>query len=413
VDRLIERVAGLDVHKGSVKACVRVPAQRPGERQSVTRTFRTTTAGLVLLRDWLASHAVTVVGMESTGVFWKPVYYLLEDEFQCWLLNARHLRNVPGRKTDVADAAWICQLVEHGLVRPSFVPPKPIRRLRDLTRYRKALIHERTRESQRLAKILEDAGIKLACVASDTLGVSGRAMLEALVAGTTDPQVLAELARGQLRKKLPALREALEGRFGPHHALLVGEMLARIDQLDESIERLSVEVARVLVPFSPLVGLLLTIPGVDRRTAEVVLAEIGPDMARFPSSAHLASWAGVCPGNHESAGKHYSGRTRKGSKWLRTALVQAANAAARSKDTYLAAHYQRIKGRRGHHKAIVAVAHSILVIIWHLLTGNQPYSDLGAGYFLERHRSEAYKNRLIRQLERMRYKVTLEPLNPA
>ena len=225
--------------------------------------------------------------------------------------------------------------------------------------------------------MLEDAGIKLACVASDTLGVSGRAMLEALVAGTTDPQVLAELARGQLRKKLPALREALEGRFGSHHALLVGEMLARIDQLDESIERLSVEVARVLVPFSPLVALLLTIPGVDRRTAEVVLAEIGPDMGRFPSSAHLASWAGVCPGNHESAGKHYSGRTRKGSKWLRTALVQAANAAARSKDTYLAAHYQRIKGRRGHHKAIVAVAHSILVIIWHLLTGNQPYSDLG------------------------------------
>jgi transposase len=238
-------------------------------------------------------------------------------------------------------------------------------------------------------------------------------MLEALVAGTTDPQVLAELARGQLRKKLPALREALEGRFGPHHALLVGEMLARIDQLDESIERLSVEVARVLVPFSPLVGLLLTIPGVDRRTAEVVLAEIGPDMARFPSAAHLASWAGVCPGNHESAGKHYSGRTRKGSKWLRTALVQAANAAARSKDTYLAAHYQRIKGRRGHHKAIVAVAHSILVIVWHLLTGNQPYSDLGAGYFLERHRSEAYKNRLIRQLERMSYKVTLEPIATA
>jgi transposase len=252
VDRLIERVAGLDVHKASVKACVRVPAQRPGERQSQTRTFRTTTAGLVLLRDWLASHAVTVVGMESTGVFWKPVYYLLEDEFQCWLLNARHLRNVPGRKTDVADAAWICQLVEHGLVRPSFVPPKPIRQLRDLTRYRKALIHERTRETQRLAKVLEDAGIKLACVASDTLGVSGRAMLEALVAGTTDPQVLADLARGQLRKKLPALREALEGRFGSHHALLVGEMLARIDQLDESIERLSVEVARVLVPFSPL-----------------------------------------------------------------------------------------------------------------------------------------------------------------
>jgi transposase len=237
-------------------------------------------------------------------------------------------------------------------------------------------------------------------------------MLEALVAGTTDPQVLAELARGQLRKKLPALREALEGRVGSHHALLVGEMLARIDQLDESIQRLRVEVARVLVPFSPLVALLVTIPGVDRRTAEVVLAEIGPDMGRFPSSAHLASWAGVCPGNHESAGKHSSGRTRKGSKWLGTALVQAANAAARSKDTSLAAHHQRSKGRRGHHKAIVAVAHSILVIIWHLLTGNQPYSDLGGDYVVQRHHSEAYKNRLIRQLEGMRYKVTVEPLNP-
>jgi transposase len=412
MDRLIERCAGLDVHKASVKACVRVPGEQ-GQRHSQTRTFRTTTAGLVLLRDWLAAHQVTVVGMESTGVYWRPVYYLLEDDFECWLLNAQHLRNVPGRKTDVADAAWICQLVEHGLVRPSFVPPPPIRELRELTRYRKALIHERTRETQRLHKLLEDAGIKLGVVASDVLGVSGRLMLEALVGGTTDPEILADLAKGVLRRKLPALREALEGRVARHHRLLVAELLAHIDYLDEAIERLSGEVARVVAPFSPLLALLCTIPGVDRRTAEVILAEVGTDMARFPSAGHLASWAGLCPGNNESAGKHYSGRTRKGSKWLRSALVQAANAAARSKGTYLAAHYARIKGRRGHKKAIVAVAHSILVICWHLLSAGEPYSDLGADYFLQRQSSEAYKARLVRQLERMGHKVTLEPADAA
>jgi transposase len=412
VDRFIERCAGLDVHKASVKACVRVPDGHGG-RRSETRTFRTTTAGLVLLGDWLASHQVQVVGMESTGVFWKPVYYLLEDDVECWLLNAQHLKNVPGRKTDVADAAWIAQLVEHGLVRPSFVPPRPIRELRELTRYRKALIYERTRETQRLHKVLEDAGIKLGCVASDVLGVSGRAMLEALVGGTTDPEVLAELARGSLRNKLPALREALEGRVARHHRLLVAELLAHLDYLDEAIQRLSGEVAQMVAPFSPLLALLCTIPGVDRRTAEVILAEIGVDMTRFPTAGHLASWAGLCPGNNESAGKHFSGKTRKGSRWLRTTLSQAANAAARSKGTYLAAHYARIKGRRGHKRAIVAVAHSILVIAWHLLTRNQPYTDLGADYFLERQHSEAYKNRLVRQLERMGHRVTLEPAEVA
>jgi transposase len=408
VERLIERCAGLDVHKASVTATVRVPGDQGG-RQTETRTFRATTAGLVLLGDWLASFGVTLVGMESTGVYWKPVYYLLEDAFEVWLLNAQHLKNVPGRKTDVADSVWICQLVEHGLVRPSFVPPKPIRELRDLTRYRKALLAERTREVQRLHKVLEDAGIKLASVASDPLGVSGRAMLEALVAGTHDPQVLAELARGRLRAKLPALREALEGRFGAHHGLLVTEMLARIDQMDETISRLSAEVARVAAPFSPLLGLLMTIPGVSRRTAEVVLAEIGPDMGRFPTAAHLASWAGVCPGNHESGGKHGSGRTRKGSKWLRVALVEAAHAAARTKNSYLAAQYARLRGRRGPKKAALAVAHSILVIAWHLLSRGEPYTDLGADYFVKRQSHQAYRDRLVRQLERMGHKVTLEP----
>jgi transposase len=412
MELLIECCAGLDVHKASVTATVRIPDQVGGRLQQ-TRSFRATTAGLVLLGDWLASFGVTVVGMESTGVYWRPVYYLLEDDFQCWLLNAAHLRNVPGRKTDVADSVWICQLVEHGLVRPSFVPPKPIRELRDLTRYRKALIQERTREAQRLQKVLEDAGIKLGTVASDVLGASGRAMLDALVSGTHDPAVLAELAKGRLRAKLPALREALEGRFRTHHALLLGELLAHLDYLDEAIDRLSNQVARVVAPFSPLLALLITIPGVSQRTAEVILAEVGTDMGQFPSAGHLASWAGMCPGNNESAGKHRAGTTRKGSRWLRVALIEAANAAARGKGTYLASQYARLKGRRGHKKAIVAVAHSILVIAWHLLSTGQPYSDLGADWFLQRHSSEAYRNRLVRQLERMGHKVTLEPADAA
>jgi len=393
---------------------VRVPGEG-GTRQQQTRTFRTTTAGLVVLRDWLASFGVTVVGMESTGVSWKPCDWLLEDDVEVWLLNARHLRNVPGRKTDVADAAWICQLVEHGLVRPSFVPPKPIRELRDLTRYRKALVQERTREAQRLHLLVEDAGIKLSSVASDTLGVAGRLLLEALTHGTHDPEVLADLAKGQLRKKLPALREALQGRLGAHHALLLAEMLARIDHLDETICRLSQEVARRRAPFSPLLALLKTIPGVSTRVAEVLLAEIGTDMGRFPTAGHLASWAGLCPGTGESAGKHFSGQTRKGSRWLRMALVEAAKAASPTKGTYLAAQYARLKRRRGHKRATIAVAHAILVIAYYLLLleREEPYADLGADYFLDRRSSDAYKNRLVRQLERLGHKVTLEPADAA
>jgi transposase len=320
MDTLIERCAGLDVHKDTVAACVRVPGGG-GRRAQLIETFGTTTAQLLALRDWLAAHGVTRVGMESTGVYWKPVYYVLEDRLECWLLNARHLRNVPGRKTDVGDAAWICQLVEHGLVRPSFVPPKPIRELRNLTRYRKAQIEERTREAQRLDKILQDAGIKLSSVASDVLGVSGRAMLRALIAGTRDPATLAELARGTLRKKIPALREALQGRFGPHHALLVGTILAKLEFLDEALAQLSAEIEQVLAPFAAEAALLRTIPGVNRRTAEALVAEIGVDMTRFGAPGRLASWAGMCPGNHQSAGRHGSGKTRKGSKWLRTHLT--------------------------------------------------------------------------------------------
>jgi len=410
MDRVVERCCGLDVHKASVTACVKVPAESGGPPHQEVGEFATTTQGLLKLRDWLASFEIELVGMEATGVYWKPIYYLLEDDFECWLLNARHLKNVPGRKTDVKDAEWICQLVEHGLVHPSFVPPKEIRELRNLTRYRKAQIEERTREVQRLDKVLQDAGIKLSCVATRVLGVSGRAMLDALVEGTTDAEVLAELARGKLRSKLPALRDALEGRFSSHHALMVGKILAHIDYLDESIAELSVEIERVIAPFSDKVELLDTIPGVDRKTAEVLIAEIGVDMGQFPTHAHLASWAGMCPGNDESAGKRRSGKTRKGSKWLRSALIEAARAAARSRGTYLAAQYARLKGRRGSKKAAVAVGHSILVICYHVLEREVPYEELGEDYF-HRHRSgEAYTKRLVRQLERLGHKVALEPL---
>jgi transposase len=411
MDIVVSRCAGLDVHKDTVVACVRTPGS-DGQRAEQVRTFGTTTVELLALRDWLVAEEVSLVGMESTGVYWRCVYYVLEDALGCWLLNARHLRNVPGRKTDVADAQWICQLVEHGLVRPSFVPPKPIRELRNLTRYRKAQIEERTREVQRLDKVLQDAGVKLSSVAGDILGRSGRDMLQALVAGTRDPAVLAELARGKLRQKLPALRQALQGRFGAHHALLVGQILAKLDFLDEAIAQLSAEIDRVIAPYQPQVALLDTIPGVDRRTAQALIAELGVDMARFGSAARLASWAGMCPGQHESAGKQRSGRTRKGPKWLGAHLTEAAKAAGRTKDTYLAAQYQRLRGRRGTAKATKAVGHSILVAVYHILDRDQPYQDLGADWFVRR-RPEAQARKLISQLNSLGYQVTLNPIQAA
>ncbi|MGI0131047.1 MAG: IS110 family transposase, partial [Thermoplasmata archaeon] len=341
--------------------------------------------------------------------YWKPVYYVLEDEFECWLLNARHLKAVPGRKTDVADSAWIAQLVEHGLVRPSFVPPKEIRDLRDLTRYRKVQIQERSREAQRLDKVLQDAGVKLSSVATNLLGKSARAMLEAMVSGTTDPEVLADLARGRMRQKLAELQAALRGRFRRHHALIVGEILNKLDFLDEMIERLSEEIGRLIDPFEWAVELLVTIPGVERRTAETLIAEIGADMGRFPSAGHLAAWAGMCPGNNESGGKRRPAGRRPGSKWLRVALIESAKSACRTKETFLAAQYQRLKGRRGHGRATVAVAHSILVIAYHLLSRREPYSELGAGHYMERHGGESYKRKLVANLERLGYRVNLEP----
>ena len=406
METIVKRAAALDVHKARLTGCVRLPGRGRERRQEVAE-FETTVRGLLLLRDWLQAHAVTQVAMEATGVYWKPVWAILEDEFDCLLVNARHVKQVPGRKTDVSDAAWLCQLLEAGLLRRSFVPPKPIRALRNLTRYRKAQIGERQREANRLHKILEDSGIKLDCVASDILGASGRAMLDALVAGTTDPQVLAELAKGKLRAKIPALREALVGRFDRQHALIVSAILAHLDFLDEQIELLSAEIEAQLAPFQAAVELLCTIPGVQQRTAEVIVAEIGTDMSRFPSERHLASWAGQCPGNDQSAGKRRSGTTRHGSKWLDTALTEAALAATRSNDVYLAAQYQRLRPRRGHGRAIGAVKHSILTSCWHMLQTGELYHDPGGDYF-SRQNPERATRRLIAQLERLGHHVTIQ-----
>jgi transposase len=407
MDRQLERCCGLDVHKETIAACVRI-VERTGTATQHVQTFRTTAADLIVLRDWLAAHGVTQVAMESTGVYWKPVFYALESDFTCLLVNAMHIKRVPGRKTDIQDCVWIAQLLEHGLLRGSFVPPAPIRELRDLTRYRKALIHDRTRVANRLHKALEDAGVKLACVASDILGVSGRAMLQALAEGTTDPGVLAELARGRLRGKLPALRAALAGRFRPHHAFIVGQLLAHLDYVDEAIGALSTEIESRLAPFADQVTRLDSIPGINRRTAEVIIAEVGVDMRAFPSAAHLASWAALCPGNHESAGKHASGKTRKGNRWLRTALIEAAAGASRAKDSALQARFRRVLRHRGPKKAVVALAHALLRIAYHVLADGTVYRELGADYYDRRHRQRV-THRAIRLLEHQGYRVVLEP----
>jgi transposase len=406
MDQLIARVAGLDVHKATVVATVRTPAA-DGSRTSRTETFGTMTADLITLRDWLQAHGVTHVAIESTGVYWKPVYYVLEDHVQLLLINMVHLKHVPGRKTDVKDSEWLAQLLECGLLRASFVPPPPIRELRDLTRYQVQQVRDRSQEVNRLAKVLEDAGIKLSSVATDVMGASGRAMLDALLHGTTDPTALADLARGRLRAKLPELRRALHGRFRRHHAFLIEQILAKIDFLDETLTRLTTEIDERLLPFGPMVANLDTIPGVNRATIVSILAETGGDMRQFATAGHLCSWAAMCPGLDESAGKRRSGKTRKANRYLRAALVQSALGAIHQKDSALQARYYRVKRHRGHKKAVIAVAHQLLEIAYYVMRDGVTYTELGADYFERRHADRAV-HRHVRQLEALGFHVTIE-----
>lgn len=402
---LYPHCCGLDVHKKTVVACVLVTEAGKAVHKEV-RTFSTMSADLLGLADWLHDCDCTHVAMESTGVYWRPLYNLLEDDFTLLVVNAQHIKAVPGRKTDVADSEWIADLLRHGLLRASFIPPRPQRELRELTRYRTSLRYERVAEVNRLQKILEGANIKLASVVSDITGKSGHAMLLALVAGTTDVAALAQLARGTLRGKIPELERALAGQFSPHQQFMVAHQLGHIDALDQLMEQVGEEITARLATAAAEVTLLQSLPGIGQRTAEVILAEIGTDMSRFPSAGHLASWVGLCPGNQESAGKRQSGRTRKGSPWLRAALVEAAQAAGRMKQpTYIAAQYRRLAARRGAKRAAVAVAHSLVVMIYHMLSRHEPYHDLGGDYFEERERHER-ERRLARHLESLGYTVT-------
>ncbi len=396
MDVVCERCCGLDVHKKAVVACLRVPGGRR-RRQVIVRTFGTTTADLLALADWLTEAGCTHVAMESTGVYWKPIFNLLEGVCEVRLVNAHHVKAVPGRKTDVKDCEWLAELLEHGLLRSSFVPPRPVRELRDVTRYRKTLIQQRAAEVNRVQKLLETANIKLGNVATDVLGASGRAMLDALIGGERDGARLADLARGVLRHKHRELTAALTGRFTEHHAFLLAQLLTHLDELDAHIAACDGQVAQYLEPMADRqLALLQTIPGVGRRTAEVLVAEIGTDMSRFPTAAHLASWAGVCPGNHESGGWRKTGKTRHGDRWLRIALIEAAWAEARTRGTYLASLYARIARRRGAKKAAVAVAHSILVAAWHILQRGVPYHDLGSSHFDRLHTARLTRHYLRR-----------------
>lgn len=402
--------AGLDVHKKTVVACAITPKSSGGWHKEI-RTFTTMTKDLLKLSDWLTSHSCTHVAMESTGEYWRPVFNILEGNFEVMLVNARHIKAVPGRKTDIKDSQWIAELLQHGLLRASFIPPIEQRDLRDLTRHRSNFIRERVNLVNRVQKVLEAANIKLASVASDVMGVSGRAMLAAIVEGSASPELMADLAKGTMRKKHDLLIQALEGRVRPHQRFILAQLLCQIDSIDETIECFDQQIEEYCRPFEQAVELVDTIPGIARRTAEIIVSEIGMDMSRFPSAEHLAAWAGLAPGNYESGGKKFSTSTRKGNRSLRTILVQAAHALARTK-TYLAAQFRRISGRRGKKRAAVAVAHSILTIAYHLISRQEPYKDLGADYF-DKQRPECVKKRLIKRLEKLGYQVTVEPVTIA
>jgi transposase len=399
--------AGLDVHKQTVVAC-RIARHVNGKRIMETRTFGTMTADILLIGEWLGLAGVTHVAMESTGVYWKPIWNLLEANFTLWLVNPQHIKQVPGRKTDVKDAEWIATLMEHGLLKPSFVPPAPQRALRELTRMRSTIVRQRSEMLNRVQKVLEDANIKLASVASDAMGVSGRAMIEAMIGGESDPKVLADMALGKLRNKHDELEKALLGSVNRHHKVILQQLLDLVDGMDKSIATLDKEIEDGCAPFVEAVERLDAITGIGVPTAQTVLSEIGTDMSKFPSDNHLCAWAGLAPGNNESAGKRKSGKTRKGNQSLRSALVQAANSASRSKDTYLSALYKRIAARRGKKRAIIAVAHAILKIMYHMLTKGTAYNEMGADYFDKLNLART-ANRLIKRLEHLGYNVTAAP----
>jgi transposase len=404
------RCCGLDVHKKTVVACVLITGLDGGvERQ--LRTFNTMTADLLALDDWLSSLGVTHVALESTGVYWRPVFNILEDESRTLLLvNPQHMRAVPGKKTDVRDSEWLADLLRHGLLRASFIPPAPIRAVRDLTRYRKTLVQQRADQANRLQKTLEGANLKLAAVAADVLGVSGRAMLAALLAGERDPDVLADLARGRMRAKLPQLRQALTGRIQPHHLVLIGQILEHIDFLEQSIAQVQAEIERCLPPFEEALDLLQTIPGIRAVAAGAILAEIGVDMSRFPTAGHLASWAGLCPSNKESAGKRMTGPMNRGNVWLRSIMGEVAWASIKTSATYFHAQFHRLARRRGRNKAAMAVAHSLLVVVYHVLRTGQPYAELGVDY-LDKLDAARIERHHVRRLEQLGYTVTLTPLS--
>lgn len=402
---MYKRCAGLDVHKKVVVVTIIVSGEN-GHAAKETRSFETTTNSLLVLSDWLMANGVSHVAMESTGEYWKPIYNILENNFEILLVNAQHIKAVPGRKTDVKDSEWIAELLRHGLLKASFVPPKGQRELRELTRFRTTLIKERANLINRLQKALESANIKLSSVLTNIEGVSGRAILAALIEGKASSEAMAELAKGRLRAKREQLGEALVGRVEAHHRFILGELLCQIDNLDEGIERCDEQIETYCRPFEEAVVNLDTIPGVARQTAEVIVAEIGTDMSRFPDADHLASWAGVAPGNHESAGKRLTGRTNKGNHALEDALSQAAWAASHTKKTYLSTQYHRLAARRGRKRAIVAVAHSILVIAYHLIQKHETYQELGADYF-DRRNAEAVAKKLVSRLEHLGYEINL------
>jgi transposase len=403
-----ERCAGLDVHKKSIVVCRIIPAEEGWQKE--TRRFGTMTQDLLALSDWLRAGRVTQVAMESTGVYWKPVYNILENEFGVMIVNAYHIKFVPGRKSDVSDAQWIAELLQHGLLKASYVPEQPQRDLRDLIRYRTSLVQDRTREINRVQKVLEDANIKLASVISDVLGVSGREMLEALIKGIDDPEILAQFARGRMRAKIEALELALSGQVRDSHRVLLRLHLEHIDTLTETIQALNLEIDQRVAPFdqNDLLQRLDEIPGVGLDVAQVIVAELGTDLSRFPSAAHAASWAGLSPGKNESAGRNRSGRTRPGNQYLKSALVQAAHAAGKTKDTYLSAQYRRLTARRGKKRAAIAVAHSILVIAFHMIARGTEYVDLGGDFFDQRN-ADYLQQHLVKRLEKLGHRVVLEP----